>query len=510
MAIVATVGAKLGGWIGLMVLLIAVRIECLMFRLFSNDESFTWRMCQYCAPEILQHLPADAHPPLHYLMWKAWSACCGDSLPSLRSLSIVFGVLSLVVVCQVSREVVPAETPPDDNHDRFKRSLLLVGVLATLLVGQLYAGSNARMYSLGALLAALSAWALWRALQSDSWWSRWWLGYALATTAFCYTHYFAFFAVLGQASFVLGTCVTEILAGARRKAVQIAAGGLYAFTIAGILYMPWIPTFMAQKREVEEGWWVPAMTPAMVYQVGFEWMTGMKRPDSWATPVWSGLLAVLIGWTLWNGGAAAWFFFLQAFVPWLCLIILYVGGKASLLQLHYLVFAQIALIGLWGVAWRILPGGAERLLLLLVLGLPCIWGLFEYRSQLPNGPPALAEAAAFLKEHSGPDDWFIADDHRKINLFRYYTTQAGLSWVTVKACVSPLRKGHIVHIASLAASEIYWSEADLWSQAPARIWRVSHSPDWTNTPVPGRKLVLRRVFEGGGGTKFAAALYEPD
>jgi hypothetical protein len=102
---------------------------------------------------------------------------------------------------------------------------------------------------------------------------------------------------------------------------------------------------------------------------------------------------------------------------------------------------------------------------------------------------------------------FLIDDYREINRFRYYTKQAGLPWLDVKARVNPFQKGHVVHLASLDGNEVYWSEDELWPHAPPRVWRVSFSSDWPHTPVPGRKLTLLRTFKGAG-MSFTVALYE--
>ena len=497
---------KLASLGALIVVAGAFRVEGLERRLVDNDECFTWRICRYSVSESMGRLTRDVHPPFHYLMCKGLSVCGGDSLWSLRSLSVFLGLLSIVLYCQLSDEVLFTGTKRSNRW--LNGSWWLVGGLATFSVGQISAGSSARMYALGLVGAALSAWTLWRALNSESQFSRWWVAYGLACAAFCYTHYFSFFAVFGQGIFVLGFCVVKSTFGASTKAIRTAAGWLCAVMIAAILYFPWIPAFVGQERDVEESWWVPPVTESLVGDIGFQWLTGAEKPAGIATTAWLALLGTLIGWTLLRGGGAAWFFFTQAFVPWLGVIAVYDICEISLLRLHYFVFAQASLFGFWGVSWRVLRGWPERFLLLLVLAVPFFWELAEYRSQLPNGAPAVAHCAVFLKEYYKEGDWFILDDHRKVNLFRYYTSSAGLPWLSVKCDLSALQKGHIVHLASLDESEICWSEDRLWTDAPGRIWMVNNTASFATKRAPGTKLVMQKAFEGEGGTSCTLSLYD--
>src|SRR5437660_338218 len=53
----------------------------------------------------------------------------------------------------------------------------------------------ARMYSPGAFMRLLTASLLLRARRATRGREVWWLAYAIAVAAFCYTHYFAFFTI---------------------------------------------------------------------------------------------------------------------------------------------------------------------------------------------------------------------------------------------------------------------------------------------------------------------------
>jgi hypothetical protein len=514
---------KRAAWLFVIVVLVVVRTDALEHRLFSNDESFTWRMCQYSMEEVLQRLPSDAHPPLHYVLWNGWATIWGDSIRSLRGLAILCGLVSIFVLCKMNADIaheslwrLQIREGSDEKGAYFFNASLFVALLGSFSIGQIFAGSNARMYPLGLVFAMLSAWSLWRALHCDGGSSWWWTTYGLVTAAFCYTHYFAFLAVLGQAIFLLGWCLSNRWQSNAPSAGITSCfsvrrsllGWAYAMVFVAIVYVPWIPTFMCQLGEVQDRWWIPPVTPHLLARIGFEWLIGMRLQESLISITMAGLLGILIVWTLWRGGAAAWFFFLQAFVPWVCVIAVQFFTHTSLLQLHYFVFAHAALLGLWGVCWQIMSGWKTRTLLAVVLGVPMVWGFVEYHKQLPHGPSALAKASAFVKEHYSESDWFFLDDHRKVNLFRYYTMDAGLPWVAVKCHLSPFRDGHIVHIASLEGSEVCWSENYIWDNAPSRVWCVQTSDAHANRPAQNWRLLLQQVFNGAAGTKCTLMLYE--
>src|SRR5438874_2453036 len=84
----------------LLVPLILVLFLALLLRHFelgttvlAVQEAFSWRLTSYPSAEVVQRTAADVHPPLYYLLLKAWVLLCGDSPGALRSFSVVFGIL---------------------------------------------------------------------------------------------------------------------------------------------------------------------------------------------------------------------------------------------------------------------------------------------------------------------------------------------------------------------------------------------------------------------------------
>src|SRR6185503_11318507 len=60
-----------------------------------HDEAFSALYIRYPFKEMMYRIGLDVHPPLYYWVLKAWTYIFGQSLLSLRSLSILFGVLTI-------------------------------------------------------------------------------------------------------------------------------------------------------------------------------------------------------------------------------------------------------------------------------------------------------------------------------------------------------------------------------------------------------------------------------
>lgn len=87
--------------------------------------------------------PSDFHPPLYYLILKIWSIFFGTNEISLRSLSVLAGILSIYVTYLISKEL------------KFKLTWVAPLLLATSGL-HIYYSAEARMYSLATLFVSVS------------------------------------------------------------------------------------------------------------------------------------------------------------------------------------------------------------------------------------------------------------------------------------------------------------------------------------------------------------------
>jgi hypothetical protein len=365
------------------------------------------------------------------------------------------------------------------------------------------------MYSLGVLLACLTSWLLLRALRAERCRELWWSAYALAVTAFCYTHYYAFFTILAQTMFVVGDLLVRGRRLGFRTVASPAAGFIYAGSVSLVLYSPWLPILRDQVQAVHQSYWIRSVTPLEIGKVLISWGTGAAYPGILEARLWLLLLLGCVAWLILRADRAGWLFLLQAAVPWLLSLGISRYSDRPIFVERYLVFAQVSLLGFWGVVWCRLPWLTSRLLLVCFLGMLSIFGLRAALSKIPEQPPALVEAAEFLKEHYQPSDVILVSGPTAVNLLRYYAKEAGLPRPQVKCQVSPFSNGgHQTHVASLNSEDVYWDESELTAMGIRRVWQASDYP-W-NTPglQSGMKFVLRRKFSGGGNTSYTLTLFD--
>lgn len=102
-------------------------------------------------------IPGDFHPPLYYVLSKAWGIIFGVNEPSLRILSVIFALASIYLVYKIT-QIVADET-----------AALLAALLLSLAPLHIYYSQEARMYSLTMALSALLIYTYLLFKKSPSW-----------------------------------------------------------------------------------------------------------------------------------------------------------------------------------------------------------------------------------------------------------------------------------------------------------------------------------------------------
>jgi mannosyltransferase len=173
--IVATVGAA------------ALRLPFLGHQSFWLDESFTLRIVQQGSlADVWSGVKAtESTPPLFYVLVWAWTNLTGsDSEAALRAISAVAGIAGVPVAFFALRRLVGREIA------------LAAAAMVAASPFLVWYSLDARSYALFGLLSLLSIWAFSAVLENPTK-GRWCL-WALAAIACSWTHYFAFFLVLGE------------------------------------------------------------------------------------------------------------------------------------------------------------------------------------------------------------------------------------------------------------------------------------------------------------------------
>jgi uncharacterized membrane protein len=190
------------------------------------DEVVTAELVNKPFGDMLSTIPhSESTPYLYYLLLWPWAHVFGDGEAGLRSLSAVFGVVTVAAIWAGARALIS------------ERAGLAAAALAAVNPFLVWYSQEARAYALLALLCAVSFWCFARALH-DPRWLKWW---ALASVLALATHYFAAFTIVPEA------IALALLAG-RTRAWAIACAAIGA---AGLALAPLAAT---QRRGGGADW----------------------------------------------------------------------------------------------------------------------------------------------------------------------------------------------------------------------------------------------------------------
>lgn len=167
----------------------ALRFPTLDVQSFWSDEAITVLLLDGSFFELIEDIPdSESTPPLYYALAWLWTQVAGTGEVGLRSLSAVFGTLTVPVAFLAARELVSA-----------RAGLVAAALVATNPLLAWYS-QEARAYALLVLLATLSLLFFARALRGDR---EGLAGWALTAGLALATHYFALFVIVPQALWLL-------------------------------------------------------------------------------------------------------------------------------------------------------------------------------------------------------------------------------------------------------------------------------------------------------------------
>lgn len=134
--------------LGVLLLATALRLHDLDTQSLWNDEGNSYVQSTRTAADIAVHAARDIHPPGYYWLLGAWRLLHGESEFALRSLSALASLLSVAFTFALGRRLFGVWPG------------LVAALLVTLNTFSIYYAQEARMYSLNALWAVASLWAL--------------------------------------------------------------------------------------------------------------------------------------------------------------------------------------------------------------------------------------------------------------------------------------------------------------------------------------------------------------
>lgn len=201
---------------GIVLVAVALRLPTLDLQSYWADEAATVDVVRHDLADLYGAVrDQESTPPLYYLLAWAWAQVLGDGEVGLRSLSALFGVLTVPVAGAVGARV---------GGERTGLFTALLAATSPLLV---WFSQEARVYELLVLLAALSLLALLHAAGNPSRGRL--LAWGLVAASLLTTHYFALFLVIGEVLW---------LAVVLRGRLRLLATALAPPALAGAALLP--------------------------------------------------------------------------------------------------------------------------------------------------------------------------------------------------------------------------------------------------------------------------------
>lgn len=208
------------------------------------DELFSIRYARLGVGQLIADVAAsDNHPPLYYLLLHFWVLAFGESEFAVRSLSVAFGVLTIAIVYRLGSAL----------YD--ERTGILAAFLLALASFSIYWSQEARMYSLLPLLAATSAYCLWRLMHGIGRGNI--VGYLASTAALLYTQSYGLFIVAAQNGYL----VMLWLLGAHRALALTPIRWVGLQLGVALLFVPWVTVLVSRVAQLQtEGFWIERPT----------------------------------------------------------------------------------------------------------------------------------------------------------------------------------------------------------------------------------------------------------
>jgi len=400
------------------------------------DEGFSVYLARVGLGEITANTAADIQPPLYYYLLHGWIQLFGDTELALRSLSVLFGVLTIPLMYAMALRLFSSR---------------LAGLLAALLIAvsplHVWYAQEARMYTLLTFLCLLSSFLLLLAIDAKRVPTLLvlWTAYTLVNVAALYTHYFAFFILAFQGVFVFLVWTAQQFRPLYLILAELASG-----VVALVLYLPWLPHLLT--RYGADVSYLPGQLKVfeVLVDIVLSFVGGESIPEGVGLllSLGYGLILILCFAALLSAASRATQSSAEessrtlpaSYVPLLFLLLYFLLPPALILALsynspkfnaRYVMISQpaflLVLAGGLAALWQrgtnslrnVLRGAMAALALIFLLGVSA------YANSLAYTDPAFARAdfrgvARYLREHVGPDETIILASGHMFPVFDYY------------------------------------------------------------------------------------------
>ncbi len=405
-----------------------------------HDEAFSALLIKYSWGEMMHRIGLDVHPPLYYIFLRFWSYVFGHSLFSLRGMSVLFGVGTIIAVYYLVNYAFGN-----------RKAALLAALLVAVNPFQVQYVTEARMYTMGAFFAIAAALALLAALRTQKAYyeaaknplfqielkKKVWLYYILFTlcaSVLTYTHYYLLFTVAALGLYGIIYCAVNYRLQLKKWLWLVFSG-----VMIGVLYVPWLKTFLFQFKQVGAGYWIPPMDRWSIPSTLWELL--IRLPHSWVKVTLPGsiqfnnplyiivtiLAIVVMVRVFWKyKEQEKWLMLLGFLAPFggalLFLIIAKLQGNTNSVYLvRYFIFCSAyysILIALWLSRFKIPQIAKLFAVALVLLNIYSVWNFWDDLELEKR--PGMAAAAKFLDTNVEPDHKIFVGSSFEFFNYKYY------------------------------------------------------------------------------------------
>jgi 4-amino-4-deoxy-L-arabinose transferase-like glycosyltransferase len=330
---------------------------------------------------------------------RLWTYIFGHGILSLRSLSILFGLLTIYAGYLFVREAFQNE-----------KLAILASLFLAINPFQIQYSLEARMYTLGTFLILLSSYLLVKALNTNK--TSIWVWYGISIAACFYTHYYLFFSVAAQGLYFLYWIWRE-------KKLRLKGWGSYLLSL--ILFAPWIPTLLVQVKRVEKAYWIPAPDRWSIPSTLWKMVFGGQGNDHITLLITTlAAIALLIYFFRETKPPIKWLIILSVAVPFVASLLL--SFKQAIYLDRYFVFASLYFTILIAATLYLVPKYTTRRTLTVMFMIVSIALFFKNWKDL--GPvkdkPGMAAAAETINKSAGSADKIYVGSSFVYFTFKYY------------------------------------------------------------------------------------------
>lgn len=244
------------------------------------DEAFGSYLIRFDFWDMTRYTAHDVHPPLYYWLLKVWSLLFGNTELAIRSMSIFFGVVTLVLAFMLVMRL-------------FGRKAAYIS-LVFLVLSPIFIrySQEARMYTLLTTIIIAATYVLVYAQSAKKRWP--WIVYGVLLAAGMLTQYFAALAWLSH--WAWRAFIVRDSGGAFQKKF-FTKDWLIAHGVAIAVFLPWMPWLIRQFADIQgNGFWIPPVTSVTIpnFLTNFLLFTEHSGTKSWLALIFYVLLALLI------------------------------------------------------------------------------------------------------------------------------------------------------------------------------------------------------------------------